>query len=85
MDKERSSRLTLRSVRKRLHISQTEIAHAMGVTSGAVCQLENSMDPKFSSLQRWARAAGGELGLVLAFPRNDGSPVIVPLKICSRN
>jgi len=83
MDKKHASeiKLTPRTVRRRLHISQTAIARAMGVTSGTVCQIESATDPRLSSLRRWAHAMGGEMALVLAFPRNDGAPVVVPLMI----
>ena len=52
--------------RKSLGMSQSDIADQMGTTQSAVSDIEKgTTDPRLSTLQRFARAIGGELHVAL--------------------
>ena len=55
----------LEGVRRALGLTQAELADRLGVTQGAVSQLEHGLagegDPQVSTLVRYAKALGGEL------------------------
>ncbi|EPD69275.1 hypothetical protein HMPREF1219_01500 [Corynebacterium pyruviciproducens ATCC BAA-1742] len=55
----------LRSVRKGQKLTQRDVAQAMGTSQSAVSDLENGGDPYFSTLQRYARAVGAQLRIVV--------------------
>ena len=56
---------SLGEIRKALCKTQVEIARELGVGQGAVAQLERRSDLLLSTLQRYLRAAGAELSLVV--------------------
>lgn len=58
----------LSSVRKRHKLTQCEVAQVMGTSQSAVSDLENGGDPYFSTLQRYARAVGARLRIVVENP-----------------
>ena len=55
----------LEGVRRALGLTQAQLADRLGVTQGAVSQLEHALagdgDPQVSTLVRYAKALGGEL------------------------
>lgn len=56
---------SLGEIRKAMSKTQTEIARALGVGQVAVAQLEKRSDLLLSTLQRYVRAAGADLSLVI--------------------
>jgi transcriptional regulator with XRE-family HTH domain len=56
---------SLGAIRKAMSKTQTEIARELGVGQVAVAQLEKRSDLLLSTLQRYVRAAGAELSLVV--------------------
>lgn len=62
----------LRNLRIEMGIEQVEMGRRMGVNHGSVWDIEESDNPKISSLQRYVRAMGGSLKFVLRErePRN---------------
>jgi DNA-binding XRE family transcriptional regulator len=55
----------LRALRIEMGVEQAEIARRMRVNTGTVWDIEESANPKISSLQRYVRALGGSLRFVL--------------------
>jgi transcriptional regulator with XRE-family HTH domain len=66
--------LDVRTTAKR---SQKEVARAMGTTQSAVSELEGGVaDPRLSTLQRYARAVGAHIDLiVVTVPEMDHIPL----------
>lgn len=56
---------SLAEIRKALSKTQVEIARELGVGQAAVAQLEKRSDLLLSTLQRYVRATGAELSLVV--------------------
>lgn len=56
---------SLGEIRKAMSKTQTEIARELGVGQVAVAQLEKRSDLLLSTLQRYVRATGAELSLVI--------------------
>ena len=56
---------SLGDIRKAMSKTQTEIARELGVGQVAVAQLEKRSDLLLSTLQRYVRAAGAELSLIV--------------------
>ncbi len=56
---------SLGEIRKAMSKTQSEIARELGVGQVAVAQLEQRSDLLLSTLQRYVRAAGAELSLVV--------------------
>ena len=61
----------LADLRKALHVSQEELAHALGKSQAAVAQMEQRVDMKVSTLREAIEAMGGRLELVAHFPTGD--------------
>ncbi len=61
----------LADLRKALHISQEELARALGKSQAAVAQMEQRADMKVSTLRDTVEAMGGKLELVAHFPTGD--------------
>jgi transcriptional regulator with XRE-family HTH domain len=58
------------SLRRTLNLSQSTVAARMGVTQPTVSGFETEdSDPRLSSLQRYSRAVGARIRLVLTVPR----------------
>jgi len=58
------------SLRRALNLPQTAVAARMGVTQPTVSGFETEdSDPRLSTLQRYARAVGARLRLVVTVPR----------------
>jgi len=53
----------LRMLREKQNLSQSDIAHRMGLKQPAIARLERQSDVKLSTLQEWATATDGELVL----------------------
>lgn len=59
----------LREARKAGKISQLAVAEAMGTTQSAVSEFERGeTDPQFSTIQRYARAVGARVRVVVDIP-----------------
>ncbi len=56
---------SISEIRKAMSKTQTEIARELGVGQVAVAQMEKRSDLLLSTLQRYVRAAGAELSLVI--------------------
>jgi ribosome-binding protein aMBF1 (putative translation factor) len=61
----------LADLRKALHVSQEELAKALGKSQAAVAQMEQRADMKVSTLREAIEAMGGRLDLVAHFPAGD--------------
>jgi ribosome-binding protein aMBF1 (putative translation factor) len=61
----------LADLRKALHVSQEELAHALGKSQAAVAQMESRADMKVSTLREAIEAMGGKLELVAHFPGSN--------------
>jgi DNA-binding XRE family transcriptional regulator len=57
----------LDELRQSRHITQHELAEALGVHQPNVSRLENADDPKLSTLRAYVEALGGRLELVAVF------------------
>ena len=64
---------SLKALRKRMRISQGEIARVMKMSQPAVSKVENEADMLVSTLRSYAEAIGCQLDLVLRTPQ--GVPV----------
>ena len=62
---------SLGDIRKAMSKTQTDIARVLGVGQVAVAQLEKRSDLLLSTLQRYVRAAGAELSLVVHTARGE--------------
>ena len=62
---------SLGAIRKAMSKTQTEIARELGEGQVAVAQLEKRSDLLLSTLQRYVRAAGAELSLVVHTRRGE--------------
>ena len=62
---------SLSDIRKAMSKTQTEIARELGVGQVAVAQLEKRSDLLLSTLQRYVRATGAELSLVVHTRRGE--------------
>ena len=65
--------ITLRTLRERIGVSQSELARTMGVNPSVVSRYEFGANPTLSTLDSFVSALGGELILLAAFPRADGT------------
>lgn len=66
---------SLGAIRKALSKTQVEIARELGVGQVAVAQLEKRSDLLLSTLQRYVRATGAELSLVVH--TKDGNDIVL--------
>ena len=66
---------SLGDIRKAMSKTQTDIARALGVGQVAVAQLEKRSDLLLSTLQRYVRATGAELSLVVH--TRDGADIVL--------
>ncbi|QGU00992.1 Antitoxin HigA [Corynebacterium kalinowskii] len=61
-----------RAMRKSAKLSQTEVAKTMKTTQSAVSDFERGeTDPYFSTLQRYARAVGARMRIILDAPHSN--------------
>jgi DNA-binding XRE family transcriptional regulator len=60
--------MTMRELRKARHITQVELAKALGVKQEQVSRIEKRTDLHLSTLKRSIEAMGGELILAAKFP-----------------
>jgi transcriptional regulator with XRE-family HTH domain len=65
----------LAAIRKVFNKTQADIGRALGVNQNAVAQLERRSDLLISTLQRYIKAIGGDLQLVVAMA--DGTSMIL--------
>lgn len=70
----------LRGVRKEGRFSQRAVAEAMGTTQSAVSDFERGeTDPQLSTIQRYARAVGATVRVVVDTP-GDVASIVSPYK-----
>lgn len=70
----------LRDVRKREKISQRDVAKAMGTTQSAISDFERGeTDPQLSTIQRYARAVGAKIRVVVDSP-NSAASIVSPYR-----
>jgi predicted NBD/HSP70 family sugar kinase/transcriptional regulator with XRE-family HTH domain len=68
------------AARRRKKLNQRKIADALGTTQSVVSELESGrIDPKFSTLQRYARVTGQLLGAAAVDQKNGMQPVTASL------
>jgi len=58
----------LAEVRKARHLTQVQLAKALGISQGEVSRIEHQADLFVSTLRSYLDAAGGDLVLVARFP-----------------
>ncbi len=68
--------LALQELRQTRHLTQQQLAEALGISQAALSKMEHQSDIQVSTLRRILAAMGGELKLVAHFP--DGEFVINP-------
>jgi hypothetical protein len=66
-----AAQMALKRLREACHVSQTELAHRMKMTQGAVSKLERSPNPSVTVLREWVRALGGDLEIRATFKRGN--------------
>jgi len=70
--------ITLAKLREELHVSQVQLAAALGISQPSVVKIEKvDNDPKLSTLKRYVAALGGELTLDVTLP--DGKRIALHL------
>jgi predicted transcriptional regulator len=67
--------MTLQELRKKLKLTQTQMAKKMGVGQMQVSRLEKRTDLHVSTLRRVVKAMGGDLQLVVTVPGRK--PVVI--------
>ncbi|WP_448310306.1 helix-turn-helix domain-containing protein [Pantoea sp. PGP6] len=61
--------VALNMLREELNLSQTEMAHAMGVKQPTIARMEQAdNDPRLSTLKRYVTALGGEISIDFKLP-----------------
>jgi predicted transcriptional regulator len=61
--------IALHMLREELNLSQTEMAHAMGVKQPTIARMEQAdNDPRLSTLKRYVTALGGEISIDVNLP-----------------
>lgn len=61
--------IALHMLREELNLSQTEMAHAMGVKQPTIARMEHAdNDPRLSTLKRYVTALGGEISIDVKLP-----------------
>jgi DNA-binding XRE family transcriptional regulator len=65
--------MTMRDLRKALHITQEQLAKTLNVKQEQISRMEKRTDMHLSTLRRQIEAMGGELILTAKF--KDGGPV----------
>jgi len=58
----------LAELRKARHLTQVQLAKALGISQGEVSRIEHQADLFVSTLRSYVEAAGGDLVLVARFP-----------------
>mgnify|MGYP000911875176 FL=1 len=70
--------ITLAKLREELHVSQVQLAAALGISQPSVVKMEKvDNDPRLSTLKRYVAALGGELTLDVTLP--DGKRIALHL------
>ncbi len=67
--------MTMRDLRKALHLTQKSVAKKLGINQDNVSRLESRSDVLLSTLQAYVHSMGGELRLMAEFP--DRPPVVL--------
>ena len=65
------SEIGLFDLRRRLEVSQVDLATELGITQSAVSQLEHAGDLKLSTLRKYLARLGARLELVAVFEDDD--------------
>ncbi len=73
--------LALGQLRKRMAVSQQEMANRLEVSQPAISKLEQQADMQLSTLRNYVEALGGELEIVVTLPGR--SPVKLEPKLKS--
>lgn len=63
--------LALRDLRQARHLTQQQLAEALGISQAALSKMERQSDFQISTLRRILVAMGGELKLVAHFPDEE--------------
>jgi DNA-binding XRE family transcriptional regulator len=67
----------LADLRRAVHLTQVDLARALGISQPAVASIERSVDPLTSTLNRYVSALGATAALVVTFP--DNTTMTLPL------
>ena len=62
---------SLRALRKATGKAQTDIASSLGISQPSVSKIEKQTDMYLSTLRNYVEAAGGDLELVVRFPKQE--------------
>ena len=60
--------MTLRELRRALHLTQVSVARELGISQDAISRLEKRSDFLLSTMRRTVEAMGGSLSLIARFP-----------------
>ena len=73
-----SERVSLRTAREAMGMTQAEMAHALGTDQGEVSRIERRPHVRFSTLCKYAEALGARCDVAFVFP--DGRHLLVEVK-----
>ena len=62
---------SLRALRKMAGKAQTDIASSLGISQPSVSKIEKQTDMYLSTLRNYVEAAGGDLALIVRFPKQE--------------
>lgn len=79
-EREHQTELALYELRKKLAKTQAELAEILGVSQGAISQMEKSVAIKIPSLTQYVEALGGRLEVSAVF-EDDDNDVVYPLSL----
>ncbi len=74
---EKIAGLRLAQIREAQHVTQQEVADAMGVSQAALSKLERRPNVTVSALQRYVEALGGKLEVNVLLPKRGRSRRVV--------
>ena len=69
--------IRLYELRQTLEQTQREIAATLGVSQAAISQLENSNDPRISTLRSYLESLGARLQMTAVFDDETAVPILV--------
>ena len=67
--------LTLKELRSRMELTQTALAHNMGVAQATIAQLEQRNDIHVSTLRKYVEALGGTVSIIADMPGQGPVPL----------
>jgi DNA-binding XRE family transcriptional regulator len=73
-----TERVSLRTAREAMGMTQAQMAHALGTDQGEVSRIERRPHVRFTTLRKYAEALGARCDVAFVFP--DGRHLLVEVK-----